>query len=381
MKSHPLTLVLQKILLITAIGLTSNLSFSFEHTPGFSLSLMGGEYYPAKNRLIEDSSTSSLGLGYDFSNGWGIELNGTLAEPEFTNTTTEFDAQIIGLDALYHFNRGRFQPYISFGAGQLEYTYQDDTTFDDATGQFGLGAKFFLTSWLAIRAEGKAVRGFDSGENDNVASAGIVLKFGGSKPKATPTPTPIPTPIIMDGDGDGVADALDLCLNTRSGVAVNVKGCMIDADKDGVADADDKCPDTEPGARVKADGCYMVLKEDVSVQLHVKFGTGSAEVISNSYDEINKLAQFLKEYPQTKVVIEGHSDSSGAAEYNRKLSQRRAAAVARILVEQFIVDPNRVSAIGYGEDRPLVPNDSPENRAKNRRVTAVVSTQIERVIK
>ena len=86
------------------------------------------------------------------------------------------------------------------------------------------------------------------------------------------------------------------------------------------------------------------------------------------------LATFLDSYPKTNVVIEGHTDSSGSAESNLKLSQKRAEAVAKILTDKYSIASNRVSAIGYGEERPLVTDDSPENQAKNRRVTAIVST-------
>ncbi len=381
MKIHSVAKRLQLCSLVVLSALTCQFATAFEHTSGTSLSLMGGKYYPAKNRLLDDSSFASVGIIHDYSNAWGVEFNYLLGEPKIMGTQDEIEMQALRLDALYHFSRSRFQPYMLLGVGGFQFELDDGTSSDDSVGQFGLGAKFYLSSWFALRADARVQHGFDSGENDNLASAGVVLRFGGSsKPKPTPTPTPTPVPAV-DTDQDGVADVLDLCPNSRAGVAVNSKGCMLDGDGDGVADADDKCPDTEEGARVKADGCYMVLKEDVSVQLEVKFATGSDKVISDSYDEINKLAIFLKEYPKTKVVIEGHSDSSGPAEFNRQLSQRRAAAVAKILVEQFIIDANRVTAIGYGEDRPLVPNDTPANRAKNRRVTAVVSAEVERVIK
>lgn len=379
MKTNSVVNRLRFSIFVVLCALSCQFAFAFEHTSGISLSAMGGKYYPAKNRLLDDSSFVSIGLAHDYSNAWGVELSYVFAEPSIMDSDEEIEMQALRLDALYHFSRNRFQPYALFGVGEFEFESEDGTTGDDSVAEFGLGAKLFLSSWFALRADARVQHGVDSGENDNLASAGFVLKFGGSsKPKPTPTPTPTP---VVDTDQDGVADVLDLCPNSRAGLAVDSKGCMLDGDGDGVADAEDKCPDTEAGARVKVDGCYMVLKEDVSVQLHVKFATGSDQVISDSYDEINKLAIFLKEYPKTKVVIEGHSDSSGPADYNRQLSQRRAAAVAKILVEQFIIDANRVSAIGYGEDRPLVSNDTPENRAKNRRVTAVVSAEVERVIK
>jgi len=97
----------------------------------------------------------------------------------------------------------------------------------------------------------------------------------------------------------------------------------------------------------------------------------SAVVKPEYYPEIEKLAEYLKEHPDVKVIIEGHTDSTGPADYNLKLSQKRAEAVRKILIEKYGISPDRVIAKGYGETRPIAPNDTPEGRAKNRRVVAV----------
>lgn len=363
-----------------ASALAPQISYADDHSAGVYLSPMVGRYYPAKNRGIDNSDTLSLGLGYDYQNAWGVELSVLSSDAITTLSDEDFDVEVLRLDALYHFSRGKFQPFTLFGVGELETETAAGLAGDDTVGHLGLGAKYFFSPGVALRADARLMRGFDSGENDYLAAVGVVFKFGASsQPVSTPEPVKVAAP--LDSDNDGVADALDQCPGTAVGVAVDSKGCLLDGDGDGVADADDKCPDSEAGARVKLDGCYLVLAEDVSVELRVNFATNSDRVISDSYEEIERVAAFLKEYPLTKVVIEGHTDSSGSAEYNRSLSQRRAAAVAKILVDQFIVDSARVSAKGYGEDKPIVDNDTAENRAKNRRVTAVVSAQVERVIK
>ena len=78
----------------------------------------------------------------------------------------------------------------------------------------------------------------------------------------------------------------------------------------------------------------------------------------------------MKENPQIKVEIQGHTDDIGTAEYNQMLSEKRAQSVMAYLVENGI-DPARLTAKGYGEERPRFPNDSEENRARNRRVEMV----------
>ena len=76
------------------------------------------------------------------------------------------------------------------------------------------------------------------------------------------------------------------------------------------------------------------------------------------------------------ILIEGHADSLGAAGYNQKLSERRAMSVKRYLVENFALPRERFQTRGYGETRPLVPNDTEKHRAMNRRVEFVNSTEL-----
>jgi outer membrane protein OmpA-like peptidoglycan-associated protein len=80
----------------------------------------------------------------------------------------------------------------------------------------------------------------------------------------------------------------------------------------------------------------------------------------------------MKQYPQTTTTVEGHTDAIGSDAYNQGLSERRANAVRDVLVEQHGIDVNRVSAVGYGESRPVADNDSESGRAINRRVEAAV---------
>ena len=99
-----------------------------------------------------------------------------------------------------------------------------------------------------------------------------------------------------------------------------------------------------------------------------------AEYIS----EIQAVANFMTAYPATAVVVEGHTDSRGAADYNQSLSEQRAEAVAGVLVNNFSIASSRVSAIGYGEARPVADNETTEGRSDNRRVVAVISATVEK---
>ena len=120
-----------------------------------------------------------------------------------------------------------------------------------------------------------------------------------------------------------------------------------------------------------------VIMEKGRQTLDVEFDFNKA-IIKPGYDkDINDLAKVMKDYPDLKVVIEGHTDNIGTAEYNKKLSQERADAVKKYLVEKGI-DANRIKAQGFGDERPIASNDTEEGRQKNRRVEAAVDYIIEK---
>jgi outer membrane protein OmpA-like peptidoglycan-associated protein len=97
------------------------------------------------------------------------------------------------------------------------------------------------------------------------------------------------------------------------------------------------------------------------------FATGSAELMPGAYAELQRVAGVINSDPSVSVIVEGHTDSDGTREYNQVLSERRANAVRTALIS-YGVDPRRITAYGYGEDRPLVPNDTGYNKQRNRRV-------------
>ena len=171
----------------------------------------------------------------------------------------------------------------------------------------------------------------------------------------------------IDSDGDGVADYLDKCPNTPAGAAVDTNGCPLDSDGDGIADYLDKCPNTAKGTRVDNSGCP--LKAIIELR-GVTFANNSANLKADSTAILDEMAITLKRYPELKVEVAGHTDSSGASEYNAKLSQRRADAVRKYLISKG-VNADNLTAKGYGEDKPVASNATREGRARNRRVELI----------
>ncbi|MCY1414032.1 peptidoglycan-associated lipoprotein [compost metagenome] len=111
----------------------------------------------------------------------------------------------------------------------------------------------------------------------------------------------------------------------------------------------------------------------------VLFDFDKATLKSSAYPNITKLAQFLQENPDRKVIVEGYTDSKGSANYNQTLSERRAASVRAALVRAG-VDPARIVAQGYGKEYPVAENTSVSGRAQNRRVEVTISNDNQPVI-
>jgi len=179
-----------------------------------------------------------------------------------------------------------------------------------------------------------------------------------------------------DSDNDGVANHLDQCPDTETGASVDVKGCMFDSDGDGVGNHRDHCPQTPAGRQVDSNGCKFVLTRTEEMTLKINFPSNSNNVSEDQYAEIDKVASFMQKYADTSTVIEGHTDSRGAADYNQKLSQSRAFAVRNILIERYGIAASRVTAKGFGETRPIASNDTEAGRLANRRVIAVMQAQV-----
>jgi outer membrane protein OmpA-like peptidoglycan-associated protein len=182
-----------------------------------------------------------------------------------------------------------------------------------------------------------------------------------------------------DRDHDGVVDAQDRCPDVR-GVPEN-DGCPdIDSDGDGIVDRLDHCPfDPEVfNGLADDDGCPDVgaplaeLRDDRIVTFEpIAFDHG--EVSRRSHRLLSVVAKLLELHPEIeKLRIEGHTDSHGLPVDNLDRSRRRAAAVRRHLIDINGIDPHRLSAQGFGSDRPLTDERDAAGPARNRRIDFVI---------
>ncbi|MGK2235644.1 MAG: adhesin transport system outer membrane protein [Pseudomonadota bacterium] len=146
-----------------------------------------------------------------------------------------------------------------------------------------------------------------------------------------------------------------------------------DDDGDGVPNEQDTCPSTPLSTNVDLSGCTIYGASTSNIEIGIPFSADSSDVRSQYIQEISRLADFLKENPNKRVEIQGHASLDGDRKYNRKLSEKRAFAVAEILIKQFDVEPKRVKSFGYGIDQPRVNEISVRANAANRRIEAVIT--------
>jgi OOP family OmpA-OmpF porin len=141
-------------------------------------------------------------------------------------------------------------------------------------------------------------------------------------------------------------------------------------------DADVKTPSLFGNFRVAAGGkkLYDALaaKGRVATQ-GIYFDTGSDRIRPESTPTLKEIGGMLKDHPELKLTIEGHTDNVGSAESNQALSEKRAAAVRQFLIDSYQVDAARLQAKGLGQTKPAASNDTPEGRQNNRRVELVKS--------
>jgi outer membrane protein OmpA-like peptidoglycan-associated protein len=174
-----------------------------------------------------------------------------------------------------------------------------------------------------------------------------------------------------DSDQDGVLDGADKCPNTPAGTEVDTSGCLrvVDSDGDGVDDRKDTCPGTTRGTRVDASGCPILFMEaKAAVVLRgVTFEPGRSTLKPDSYTILDLVATSLLGNPDVRIEIGGHTDNTGSAATNTRLSQARADAVMAYLASKGVA-PDRMIAKGYGPTLPVATNTTVDGRALNRRV-------------
>ena len=134
----------------------------------------------------------------------------------------------------------------------------------------------------------------------------------------------------------------------------------------------DRSPDYASQTSSKKNDRPAGLEKKIIMQLNINFNVSSVTIKSTQLNQLRQMAELMKTYPETTTVIEGHTDSRGSATKNLEISQRRAQSIKKYFANTFGIAPERITAEGFGETRPIASNETPEGRRKNRRVLVIL---------
>lgn len=256
----------------------------------------------------------------------------------------------------------RFNPFLQVGAGLSRFMNSYGVFIPAGPGlQVNLPGETFLLLHSQYRIP---ISSTQSGHfYFSIGMAGIIGKKKivktprkisvAASPQLQPASLSLVHSASKDSDGDGIPDSLDKC-PTVAGLA-NYQGCPAPA---------------SPARPVRITNTIsddLRKRIDRAAQL-VFFKTDSATLLADSYKALNQVVSILQQDTLLRLDISGHTDNSGSPEKNQQLSQRRAKAVLDYLVSQGHIDPQRLSATGYGSSQPIDDNTTVEGRARNRRV-------------
>ncbi len=291
----------------TAKAMAENREGAITITPG-----MGAYLFDSK-RNIENPALYNLGVGYDFTNNWGVEALIGMMNSNTKGAASKADVHgnLYTLDGMYHFNTtSPFEPYVLAGIGMLDLSPNGDQAGTQANLNGGAGLEYFIHRDIALRGDVRDVYTMTSGKNDYLVNFGVSILFGGqSGPAATPLAL---TP---------VSNLTNPCTGTK---------------------------------------------------VVVRFNNNSADIDPIYKVELQQVSSCMQHNHQLKAVVRGYASSTGVARHNLKLSQQRANSVKQYLVDHDSLNTKRIRAQGFGEASPVASNATAAGQAQNRRAETVV---------
>jgi OmpA-OmpF porin, OOP family len=319
--------------LLGAAALAASNALATDDTGAWYVSPMAQYTFLDSGRPAKDNIGYAFAAGENFAPNWAAELNASIGSFKIPNSGASQQLSAYSYDVLYKFlPDSLFRPYLVGGIGGIHDRIAGG--LEDHIAGFAEGGAGVLVGLgpqtgairFQLRAEGKYRQEFThatpytpQSPGDVVLSAGFLIMFGAPEPaqavvvalrpipSAPPPPPPAPPPP----------------------------------------------PPVAP------------IKSEIKLP-RVHFETDSAKLLSDSTESLNSAVASLKRNPEMVIEVAGHTDSRGGQRHNLDLSQRRAESVLQYLKEQGVT--NKMTAHGYGADKPIADNKTAEGRAANRRV-------------
>ena len=401
--------------LIAVAGLAGAASAELKDT--VELSVQAGLLNIEGDTKIDPALAYGGRVGYFFTERLSVEALLFRSDTE-NEAGTKVKALYPAVAGSYHFRFGNWMPFAQVGAGLMRINPSGDNTDTDLSFHWGGGLKYFWKPNLLLRGDVSHIISAETGNgtHDLLAVAGLSWLFGtaasddaanaakaardaadkaladakartadaarkasddamaraAEAARKAADEAKARAAALVDADGDGVVDLKDNCAGTPAGTKVDANGCpmVVDGDADGVNDDQDQCAGTPAGTPVDATGCPEAAGEipaDEWVLKGVTFQSGSDVLAASSAQALDEAAAILLPRKSVRIEIQGHTDSSGDAQKNLALSDKRAVTVKNYLVGKG-VEAGRLETKGYGSSVPVGDNATAAGRAANRRI-------------
>ncbi len=398
------------------LALSASVAFGAVKEGQFSISPVVGGYTFDHRQDLETSPVYGVRGGYNFTKNFGVEALFDYASTEQKKNGKGLQGDGISMyryggELLYHmWPDNKLVPYLAAGYAGLNFNdIKPKGAFD-----YGLGAKYFLNDNFALRADVRHIifKNNDHNYNNLEYTLGAHVPFGGAAPAVQPVAQPLapktePAKIVPPAPAANLSVSPSSIVKTPDAAATlswssrNADKCFIQPDigqvgtqgsrsvspssdttyqltcsgEGGEATSSARLgvtlpPPPKPAPVVesaqKAAAAERFCNKPAVVAVH--FDTDKANIKPKYTEDLNKLGEFLKDFPSSKGEIAGHADNVGSDKYNLKLSQRRADSVKSFIEQNFSIAPERITTKGYGETKPIASNKTTAGKAQNRRI-------------
>jgi OOP family OmpA-OmpF porin len=370
---------------------------------------------------IKNQILPSFGIQADFlrgkvkGNNSQPDANGNAVYSQYStniNWSASLSANITLANINWRHNKSFIQPYLTVGAGTMNYTPKvtyaggqevnfktpGNGSINEMFIPVGLGLKFDIAPGVNLDLGYKVnfvhsdnFDGYNYGTtNDKFSYAHIGLEFalGSRKKPQLATHNPVSsmrteylwenqqTKTLLQKQIDAEKAKNDQLRNDLNTTNDNLAKLTADSDGDGVPDIYDKCPNTPPGTKVDGSGCPLakpviyITEEDRKVVKdaikNLEFDLGKSTIREHSLPSLDRVAQLLVD-KNFSLKLAGHTDNTGSKDLNMRLSKERAESIKSYLVSKG-ANASRIEATGYGQNQPIATNKTAAGRQLNRRV-------------